>query len=68
MPEQEFDNPGDIERDEWAAKNPVVQAWKDLDDVALKATKYQLLDAVRYLNHSIKGDDRKAIYRILGGQ
>jgi len=68
MPEPEFDNPGDIERDEWAANNPVVKAWKELDDIALKATKDQLLDAIRYLNQGIKGEDRKAVYRILGGQ
>ena len=63
----EFDNPGDIERDEWAAKSPVVQSWKELDDIAKRATKEQLVAAMMYLNRSIKGEDRKAIYRILGG-
>ena len=66
MPEPEFDNPGDIERD-WAAKNPVVQSWKELDDIAKRATKEQLVAAMMYLNHEIRGYDRKTIYRILGG-
>ena len=80
--DSEFDNSEDIERDEkifcllrsagaveiqWAENNPVVQAWRDLDNIAERATKSQLVAAMMYLNRSIKGEDRKAIYRILGG-